>query len=137
MKRIKSIVLLLTILLCGLSMCLVVGCKEKKVKTAKAEPVETPVKRLYVPFADERTEESTGITGESDDYLLEEPLEPSDEEAEDDPNTYPEEEPNDEPDEVPEDPNEEPGDEPDEEPNDYPQEDPNDYPEEYPNDNWL
>ena len=71
-------------------------------------------------------EDSTGITRESDDYLLEEPLEPSDEEAEDDPNIYPEEEPDDEPE-----------DEPDEEPNDYPQEDPNDYPEEDPNDNWL
>ena len=46
MKRIKSIVLLLTILLGLVSMCIVVGCKEKKVKTAKAEPIETPVKRL-------------------------------------------------------------------------------------------
>jgi outer membrane biosynthesis protein TonB len=130
MKRIKSIALLLTILLCGLSMCLVVGCKDKKVKTAKAEPAETPVKRLYVPFADEAAEEATEITGESDDYLLEEPLEPSDEEAEADSNTYPEEEPDDKPDEEPEE-------EPDEEPNDYPPEDPNDDPEEDPNDNWL
>ena len=138
MKRIKSIVLLLTILLSVLSMCIIVGCKEKKVKTAKAKPIETPVKKLYVPFADETAEESTGITGESDDYQLEEPLESSDEEAEDDPNIYPEEESN-------EYSEEEPNDESDDEEYDYglelpgqqQDEDSNDSPEEDPNESWL
>ncbi len=125
MKRIKSIVLLLTISLGVLSLCIMVGCKEKKIKTARAKPVETPVKKLYVPFADEQAEESTGITSEPDDYLLEEPLEHSDENTEDDPNTYPEEEPNDEPDEIPE------------KPNDYPWLGPNDYPWNEPDYNWL
>jgi len=142
MKRIKSVVLLLTILLGVVSLCIIVGCKEKKVKTAKAEPIEKPVKKLYVPFADELTEESTEITGEFDDYLLEDPLGHSDEEAEDDPNTYPEEEPNDEPDEEPndypqEDPNAEPKDEPEEDPNQQPEEEPNDYPWNEPDYGWL
>ena len=132
MKRIKSIVLLLTILLSVLSMCIIVGCKEKKVKTAKAKPIETPVKKLYVPFADETAEESTGITGESDDYQLEEPLESSDEEAEDDPNIYPEEEPDGEQ----EGPDEAFEGELNEDPN-APEEEPNDSPEEDPNESWL
>ena len=132
MKRIKSIVLLLTILLSVLSMCIIVGCKEKKVKTAKAKPIETPVKKLYVPFANETAEESTGITGESDDYQLEEPLESSDEEAEDDPNIYPEEEPDGEQ----EGPDEAFEGELNEDPN-APEEEPNDSPEEDPNESWL
>ena len=129
MKCVKTIILLLAMLLSVGSMCAIAGCKGKKVEAVKAEPNETSVKKLYLPFADETVEESTGIIHESDDYLLEEPLEYSDEEAEDDPNIYPEEEPNDEPDEVPEDPNEEP--------NDYPGLEPNDYPWDEPDYNWL
>ena len=129
MKAKKPNMTMLGVFLAIALVLVLTGCKEKKAKILKTEPVEMPVKRLYVPFADKTAEESTEITDESDDYLLEEPLEPSDEEAEDAPNTYPEEE-------LGDDEPEWPDEQLDEDPN-APEEEPNDSPEEDPNESWL
>ena len=101
MKRITINFLLLRVLMTCFLIIGITGCREKTPKTTVAKPNETLAKKLDLPLTDE--------TGED-------PFEYSDEETENEPNTY-SEEPDDESAKL-DDESEEPDDESEEEPND-------------------